>query len=515
MADRSNLQALDAQIQRWLDQERRDGGLSRSEKGRLEALRKERQGEQSRVDAAEAREATERAAERDAKSKADADRAAAEKTEAEAKIKAEAARVETERIKAETEAKRLEAEGKKRADEAVEADKRRADADRQQAIKTGLNIAFPLAGAFVGHKVANSVAAKEAVSVAARAGNLAVLAKDVDKTLKTFDKARGAAKTVAKKSLAGSVAAADKLALTRTKGPWAGIIAGMLVAEGAFSRFVAAPNVENPVAKEALMQASSASLFAATTLLGERGLARSLPTAGPNAAHLASIEKARAITAPAKTVGGNLTKQALQLTAPAKKGAAVPKGGGGLLGRLALGVGVVAAVASVVQTARAEGAGGALKAVAKIVDPTGLVEKYADTPPEKSIQDLAREQAEARNGGRLEPVPNSVTAHIADDVRTGLTPPGQGELMRRVANAGLDNFYAGPRPAEFERRADALAMAGVAAREANTRQEVRPHMESVPQPSPAPSAHEPPKPRHVWDDYARERAAEARRNNGL
>lgn len=444
-----------------------------------------------------------------ARSEAAATEATAKAKREEAAAEAERARVETERVKAEAEKERIAGEAQKRKDEAAAEKVRQAGEERQQAIKTGLNIAFPLAGAAIGHKIASSVKATEAASVASRAANLAKLAKDVDKSLKAFEKGKGAAKTIAKKQLIGSVATADKLALTKTKGPWAALIAGMLVAEGGFSRFVAAPNVKNEVAKEALMQASSASLFAATTLLGERGLARALPTSGPNAAHLASIEKARALTAPAKTVGGNLTKQALQLTAPAKKG---PKGGPGLLGKLALGVGVVAGVAAIVQSARAEGAAGALKTAAKMIDPTGLVEKIDN---ERSIADLAKEQAQARDAGRLEPVPNSVTAHIAEDVATGVTPAGQGELMRRVANAGLDNFYAGPRPAEFERRASSLALAGVAAREASGKPETRPEMKTIPTPPPAPSAHEPPKPRHVWDDYAREQAAIARRNNGL
>lgn len=450
--------------------------------------------------------------------KAEKVRAEAAASQADARAKAETAAAEAEKSKAAAALAAAEAEKTKAAAAAAKAESDRLAAaeksaadERQQAIKTGMTVAFPLAGAAVGHKIATAVTAKDAASIAARAKNLSTIAKDVEKQIKTFEKAKGGAKTLAKKGLVGSVAAADKLQLTRTKGPMAAIIAGMLVAEGAFSRFVAAPQVSNEVAKEALLQASSASLFAATTLLGERALARATPIAGPAAKDLAALEKARAVTAPAKTVAGNLEKRALQLTAPAKKGAAPA---GGLLGKLAVGVGVVTAVAAIVQSARAEGTSGALTTAAKMVDPTGLVAKLTEKTEEPSIRDLARQQAEAREGGRLEQVPDTVTAHIADDVRSGLTPPGQGELMRRVANAGLDNFYAGPRPAEFDRRASTLALAGVAAREVNARPSPEPQMDAIPAPPPAPSAHEQPKPRHVWDDYAREKAAEARRMKG-
>lgn len=449
------------------------------------------------------------------------DKAATEAAATEAKAKAEQqranaaaekAKAEAEAIRARAEADRIAADAKKRADEAVERDKERVEQERQQAIKTGLTVAFPLAGIYAGHKVAKNITAQDAASISQRAKNINALAKDIDATVAKYSTARGAAKTMLGKQLVGSVRTADRLQLTRTKGPRAGVIAAMLVAEGAFSRFVAAPNVTNETAKEALLQASSASLFAATTLVGERSVAIATPQAAPKASALASVEKARALTE-GKTVASAVKDRAMNALTPPKPQKGGAAGGSKLLGRLALGVGVVTAVAAIVQSARAGGLKEAAKTTASLLDPTGLVDRaLANEGP--TIRDLARDQAAARNGGMLTAVPGGVSDQASANVQAGVTPAGQAEFVRRVAGSGLDNFYRSPQPAEIERRADALGLAGAAAREANSRAEPRPQMQAVPTPASLdPTA--PVKPRHVWDDYARERAAEARRNKGL
>lgn len=470
-----------------------DGFDGPETKAALEKYRVQKQ-EKMRRDAEQAT-ASQAAAAKEAEARAETERTRAEALKAEASIKkAEADRVEAERKEREDREKR-EYEAREagiKAERDATAAKVKAEREAtERNIKTGLTVAFPVAGALLGHKIASGITKADHASIEARKANLATIAKETDKAAKSFVAAKGAAKTALKKQLLGSVAAADKLQLTRTKGPLGWQIAGLFLVEGAFSRFVAAPQVDNPIAKEALLQVSSASFFAASSLMGERAIANRTPTVQPAAKDLASIERARTLTAPAgkaaQTVTGNVYKQALQATAPTKATeAALKKAGGSFFGRLLPAVSVVAAVAAIATAAKAGGAKEAIKTAAQIVDPTNgaagrAIEAVAggnDSP----LKAMAKEQAAARAAA----VPSIITVSevIARDMAAGAMHNGQGELMSRVANSGLDNYYAGARPEVFERRAPVQEMAGQAAREANGRVAADPKMDAVPTPPP-------------------------------
>lgn len=472
-----------------------DGKDGPETKAALEQYRKQK-AERNRLEAERAT-AAQQATGKEAEARAAAEHAKAEALKAEAAIKkAEADRVEAERREREDREKREHAAIEKKAQDERDAAAAQVKAERdakERNIKTAMTVAFPVVGALIGHKIASGITKADHASIEARKINLATIARETEKTAKSFVTAKGAAKTALKKQLVGAVAAADRLQLTKTKGPLGWQIAGLFLAEGAFSRFVAAPQVDNPIAKEALLQVSSASFFAASSLMGERAIANRTPTVQPVAKDLASIEKARTLTAPtgkaAQTVTGNVYKQALQVTAPTKATeAALKKAGGTFFGRLMPAVGVVAAVAAIASAAKAGGAKEAIKTAAQIVDPTGgaagrAIEAVAGGD-ESPLKVMAKEQAAARAAPAT---PNIITVSeaIARDMAAGAMHQGQADHMERVANAGLDNFYAGARPEVFEQRAPVQEMAGQAAREANGRSgAVDPKMDSVPTPPP-------------------------------
>ena len=85
-------------------------------------------------------------------------------------------------------------------------------------------------------------------------------------------------------------------------------------------------------------------------------------------------------------------------------------------------------------------------------------------------------------------------------------PEGQAELMSRTAKAELDKLYSGPIPVELQNRAPFIAMSTKGALDAIGHPATAPITAALP-PQPA----QPQGQHHVWDQHARDAAAEARR----
>jgi len=186
------------------------------------------------------------------------------------------------------------AEAQTRATEAklsAEAAKRKSDNSvRDAVVSAGINVGMPLAGMALGARLAKSITKSTAAHIRANNKELAGLAAAATKVM------RGAVpkNMTVNAALAGTVAAADKLKLGRTAGPKAMAYAGLLIAEGALSRFVVAPAVKDETTREVLSAVGTGSTFAATTLIGKRMIDNATSKVVPNAANLAVIHAARA-----------------------------------------------------------------------------------------------------------------------------------------------------------------------------------------------------------------------------
>lgn len=251
--------------------------------------------------------ATRRAEAEAASARALAD-AEARKVEAQAKGEQARAQAEVDRMRAEAEAQRIKAEAdaaKRRAD-AEEAARQAAEANApaERAYQLGINVGAPVAGYVAGVQLAKNIGAKHAAGVDAANKQLKALGTQIAKTIPKTGMPKPA--TVAK--LTGMVKSADALRLASRPTALGLATAGIVLAEGAFARFVLAPQAgDNKVAKEALGAVGTASIFTATTLVGKRLIANATTMALPDAKAVAAVETARkllpaATSAPAKVV---------------------------------------------------------------------------------------------------------------------------------------------------------------------------------------------------------------------
>lgn len=161
---------------------------------------------------------------------------------------------------------------------------------RDTAVSLGVNVALPIAGMAAGAKLAKGIATRHAAHIKANNKELASLASGMTKVM------RGAVpkNMTPAAALAGGVAAADKLKLARAAGPSAVAYAGIILAEGAMSRFVVAPSLKSETAQEVMSGVGTASAFMASTLVGKRMIDNATSKVVPNAANLAIIDGARA-----------------------------------------------------------------------------------------------------------------------------------------------------------------------------------------------------------------------------
>lgn len=203
---------------------------------------------------------------------------------------------EIERLRVETEVK--DAESKRVAREAEEKRTRaREDYENStegQLRRFGVSFAGPVAGMVAGHKLAQSITKKHNAAILAQKDNLDRLAKEADGALKGRSSGRIPNKSAALK-LQAAAKASDKLKLVSRRGPMGLITAGVLVAEAAYTRHLAAGEKDGSIAKDAYAAASQIGVFAATTVISERAIAIATKEL-PEARSVRAIEEARLVS---------------------------------------------------------------------------------------------------------------------------------------------------------------------------------------------------------------------------
>lgn len=180
---------------------------------------------------------------------------------------------------------------------------RRDNDPRQRAIKLGINVGAPVVGMTGGALLAKGIEKRHAATMGVRAAQAKALGAEARKLLKRVPSS-GAASPLIKSKLGAIAATASKLNLSRIKGPLGLTTAGLLLAEGAFSRFVLANQVQSEQGKEALRAVGTASAFAATSLIGKRLVANATPKVLPAARDLAAISTAGRLAGVGKLAGG-------------------------------------------------------------------------------------------------------------------------------------------------------------------------------------------------------------------
>jgi len=204
---------------------------------------------------------------------------------AQAEAAAAAAAAEAEKARSRVREAEIAAQQERIRHDAALAKTKAARAGIDRAISVGVNVGLPLAGMALGKRMAKGIELRHLRTLRADNRQLAGLADSARKV-------RGGKNAAT--TLAGIVAAADKLKLGgRMKGPLGLTSAAVLLGEGALSRFVIAPKVENEAAREVLSAVGTASAFAATSLVGSRMVANATPRMISSAAHLAVIDGAR------------------------------------------------------------------------------------------------------------------------------------------------------------------------------------------------------------------------------
>jgi hypothetical protein len=244
-------------------------------------------------------------------SQARVDQARAAAEGAKATAEAERARSEAEAIRARAELARQESDAKKRIDEAAEKQRAfdrelqdRADKEAREAReglrKAGINAAALGAGLYGGLVYAKQIDAHRTTAVNAAAPKLATLAKETRTVIKQYEAGKNV--PAAAKKLRGIVNAADKAKFT-ARAPLGIGPAFVLAVEGAISRYIIAPQFEDPTAREAFQALGTTSAVAATTIIGKGAVNVATPSAPVNGRDLAAIESARTIAdAEAKAV---------------------------------------------------------------------------------------------------------------------------------------------------------------------------------------------------------------------
>ncbi len=257
----------------------------------------------ARLSAAEAKKAAAEAARRQAD-------AAVERAKADA-----AARAAESALKL----KRFEAEQAKEARAAKKADE--ANSLGAKAWNITLALGGPAVGILIGHKMAKRIETRHVETMKARRTAAQSLARAANSA------ASSRAATQAAK-LRGIVRTGDRLKIGSVRGPLGLATAGLLLAEGAFSRYYVAPQMRkdgSPAAADAFSTMGTASLFAATNLVGERMMHNATPPVVPAAHNLAAVEAAREMTkrSNVKNIGDTLAKQSAAPKAEPSK--TVPK----------------------------------------------------------------------------------------------------------------------------------------------------------------------------------------------
>ena len=240
--------------------------------------------------------------------KAELDRARADAQRLEAEALAERARVETARLRAAGDLEQARLSAQIRADESKRAREAAAEAAaaakaakeaeaaqqaRERLYQVGVQAAAVVGGVWAGKKLAKGIEARHVVHLNAIAPQVQAVGYQAQQLLKGGK--GGYVNAAQRTKLAGLVTAADRAGLTRIKGPVGAVMGGILIGEALFARAFGAPNLENATAREAVNQLSTASLFAATNLIGTRMLQNRTLAKLPPVRGIAAIESARAV----------------------------------------------------------------------------------------------------------------------------------------------------------------------------------------------------------------------------
>jgi peptidoglycan hydrolase-like protein with peptidoglycan-binding domain len=236
-------------------------------------------------------------------SQARADQARAAADQAKAGAEAERAKAEAEKIRATAEIERQRADEQKRNDEAAERQreferKLQSDAEtearesREGLRKAGINAVALGAGVVGGLAYAKVIDAHRNAAVTNAAPKLAGLAKDARTTIRKYEAGKNV--PAAAKKLRGIVNAADKAKFT-AKAPIGFGPAAVLLAEGALSRFVIAPQFKDETTREAFQSIGTTSAVAASTIIGKGMVNVATPATPVNGRDLGAIEQARTI----------------------------------------------------------------------------------------------------------------------------------------------------------------------------------------------------------------------------
>ena len=240
--------------------------------------------------------------------KAESERSRADAQRLQAEALAERARAETARLKAAGDVEQARVKAQIKADEdkrAREAAKDAAKAareareaaeaqqTRERAYQVGMQIAAVGGGVALGHRLAHSIEKRHVAHLKAITPQTAAVGYQAQQLLKGGK--GGVVNAAARTKLAGLVTAADRAGLTKIRGPVGAVMGGILITEAMIARMLIAPNVDNATVKEAINQVSTGSLFAATSLIGQRLLQNRTLAALPPVKGIAAIESARAV----------------------------------------------------------------------------------------------------------------------------------------------------------------------------------------------------------------------------
>lgn len=289
----------------------------------------------------------------------------AREAEANARAAEAAARAAEAQAKADTERARIQAESEQRQRESAERQRKEdaANDPLNRAYQIGLKVGAPVAGMVAGHKIAKHMEARHVRSMQVVGTQVGAIARE----------ARKAITGGAKAALPGLVKAAQALKYAKVTGPLGIPTAALLLLEGGYSRFVLAPEVEkdSKAASDALSAFGTASMFAATGLIGARILQNRSPIIVPNGKDLAAIENAKRMAPKARgliTAADEAADAAKFLKSAGKAGAALK-----ILGKVSLvGTGIYATANAIVGY-QDDGWRGAGRGIVDALDPSTLL----------------------------------------------------------------------------------------------------------------------------------------------
>jgi hypothetical protein len=259
-------------------------------------------------------EAEARAAEARAKSAAEAAAAEAQAEAAKAKGRADELIAQAQLAKLKTDQAEAEAVRQAERDRRAAAEQRAADAAPWQI---GATAAALPAGIGAGVALSKVIEKRHLASVNVANAQLAMVAQDARKVVDASAKT-GRVSAMNKAKLTGIVNSVDKLKLGKMAGPLGVTTAALLVAEAAMIRFGLAPQLQDERAKAVVGSVATASVFAASNLVGERLIQNATLKALPAARDIAAIETARKLLPNAPPAAApSATAQTVAKLAPA------------------------------------------------------------------------------------------------------------------------------------------------------------------------------------------------------